>query len=153
MEDSFNVRVNKIFGSLLGSSSSGPWTLSDAEIVRREWNRDKGDSDLSPDRCEQQTPFSSSSSAPFNGFFSSKQINGNSRNPSGSKKSLEDDLEGLDDDDEEEEKERNRSEEDCEREELEIRSGIGSDCTLDFEVRVFFFFFVLICLDRVKFFE
>ncbi|XXG47122.1 hypothetical protein AAC387_Pa02g1819 [Persea americana] len=150
MEDSFNCRVDKIFGSLLGSSSSSsssssscPWTLSDAEIERKQWNRDKGDSDLSPDTYQQRTPSSSSSSSVFNGFFSSEQINNNNnRKPSGSKKPIEDDLEDLDDDDDdddddvdedEKEKERDRPEEDCDKEELEIRNGIGTDCTLDYE--------------------
>ncbi|PON50483.1 tumor suppressing sub-chromosomal transferable candidate [Trema orientale] len=50
MEDSFKVRVNKIFGSLNSSSSlsatspsslSSVWSLTDDEIERREWNRDK----------------------------------------------------------------------------------------------------------------
>ncbi|PON35513.1 tumor suppressing sub-chromosomal transferable candidate [Parasponia andersonii] len=51
MEDSFKVRVDKIFGSLNSSSSSlsatspsplsSLWSLTDDEIERREWNRDK----------------------------------------------------------------------------------------------------------------
>lgn len=161
MEDSFNCRVDKIFGSLLGSSSSSssssscPWTLSDAEIERKQWNRDKGDSDLSPDTYQQRTPSSSSSSSVFNGFFSSEQINNNSsRKPSGSKKSIEDDLEDIEDDDvdeDEKEKERDRPEEDCDKEELEIRNGIGTDCTLDYEVRVLSSFVFLFCFEEKKY--
>ena len=44
MEDSFKVRVDKVFGSLNSSSSSSLsslWCLTDDEIERRQWNRDK----------------------------------------------------------------------------------------------------------------
>lgn len=63
MEDSFRVRVDKAFGSLLASppssgtdsrgkeTSSLPmsslWCLTDDEIQRKEWNRDPGDHDFS----------------------------------------------------------------------------------------------------------
>nr|GMC55628.1 neurofilament medium polypeptide [Ipomoea batatas] len=61
MEDSFRVRVDKAFGSLLASppsssnsrgkeTSSLPlsslWCLTDDEIQRKEWNRDPGDHDF-----------------------------------------------------------------------------------------------------------
>ncbi|KAE8720076.1 SET domain protein [Hibiscus syriacus] len=47
MEDSFNARVGKVFGSLDASFNSRSlplsslWTLADDEIEKREWNRDK----------------------------------------------------------------------------------------------------------------
>ncbi|KAJ9563925.1 hypothetical protein OSB04_009085 [Centaurea solstitialis] len=60
-DDSFKDRVDKVFGSLSSSSSSTtPWSLSGAEVERREWNRDKGHH-----RDDDQTPVSSS----FNNFF------------------------------------------------------------------------------------
>ncbi|XP_024988937.1 uncharacterized protein LOC112523530 [Cynara cardunculus var. scolymus] len=61
MDHSFKDRVDKIFGSISSSSSSSsPWSLTDAQVERRVWNRDKGDK-----RDDDQTLVSSS----FNNFF------------------------------------------------------------------------------------
>lgn len=138
MEDTFNVRVGKIFGSLpVSSSSSGQqsclsslWSLTDEEIERREWNRDKG----SPEPEPEPLPFYSKS---------------NSRSKNDFSDDLEKDLLDLDDDDVEDEDEGEEEQEASgspsqpatedkpdgyNEEEWEIKSSIGRDCTLDFEV-------------------
>lgn len=139
MEDTFRVRVGKIFGSLASSSpspSSGPpsslsslWSLTDEEMERREWNRDKG----SPEPEAEPLPFYSKPKPKLKNDFSDD---------------LEDDLLDLDDDvedkeeDEEEEASASSSSQpatkpkpdDYNEEEWEIKSSIGWDCTLDFEV-------------------
>lgn len=58
-DDSFRVRVKKIFGSLTSSSSQRPsslqstlWSLTDDEVERREWRRgDTGSSDRDEIPC------------------------------------------------------------------------------------------------------
>ncbi|XP_077212124.1 midasin-like protein [Tasmannia lanceolata] len=133
MDESFKVRADKVFGSLiqtLPSQSPSPWTLSDEEVERREWNRERG---LSPDDREE-IPCASS----FDCFLS-KEGKRNPRNPRNRRNDFEGDLEDhSDDDDDEEEEERgsggsvNRSGE-GEDYEGEIRSSIGLDSTLDHE--------------------
>lgn len=54
MEESFRVRVKKIFGSL-APSASAPWSLTDDEVERRRWNLQ--DKDTS---ARDETPCSSS---------------------------------------------------------------------------------------------
>ncbi|KAM2858227.1 hypothetical protein COP2_023796 [Malus domestica] len=136
MEDTFNVRVGKIFGSLpVSSSSSGQqsclsslWSLTDEEIERREWNRDKG----SPEPEPEPLPFYSKS---------------NSRSKNDFSDDLEKDLLDLDDDVEDEDEGEEEQEasgspsqpatedkpDGYNEEEWEIKSSIGRDCTLDFE--------------------
>lgn len=53
-DDSFRVRVDKIFGSL-APSNSNTWSLSDDAVERREWRRDKDTSS-----ARDETPCSSS---------------------------------------------------------------------------------------------
>lgn len=53
-DDSFRVRVEKIFGSL-APSNSNTWSLSDDAVERREWRRDKDTSS-----ARDETPCSSS---------------------------------------------------------------------------------------------
>ncbi|KAF4397559.1 hypothetical protein G4B88_027299 [Cannabis sativa] len=128
-EDSFKLRVNKIFGSLNTSSSSASstafaattpsstlnslWCLTDEEIVRREWNRDK-------DTPEHPEPVSNS--IPNHDHTTE----------------LENDLEDLDDEEEEVEDKslsiiNSTKPDDYNDEEWEVKSGIGLDCTLDYE--------------------
>ncbi|KAM1357532.1 hypothetical protein EV1_044291 [Malus domestica] len=140
MEDTFKVRVGKIFGSLAGSlpspspsscppsSLSSLWSLTDEEMERREWNRDKG----SPEPEAEPLPFYSKSKPKSKNDFSDD---------------LEEDLLDLDDDleDKEEDEEEDASAssstqpatkpkpDDYNEEEWEIKSSIGWDCTLDFE--------------------
>ncbi|KAI3744701.1 hypothetical protein L1987_57791 [Smallanthus sonchifolius] len=45
MDHGFNDRVDKVFGSISSSSSSTPWSLTDAQLERRGWNRHKTDDD------------------------------------------------------------------------------------------------------------
>jgi len=136
MEESFKVRVDKIFGSLASSSSSSAttettpssslWSLTDDEIERREWVRDKTipESELEP-------VFGN------HGKGSEKKMS-----PVDLKDELEKDLEDLDDDDVEEEDEPRRRQsnkpDDYDEEQWNIKSGIGQDCTLDYEVWFFF---------------
>ncbi|XP_009378049.2 LOW QUALITY PROTEIN: uncharacterized protein LOC103966596 [Pyrus x bretschneideri] len=142
MEDTFNVRVGKIFGSLpvsspSPSSSSGQqsclsslWSLTDEEIERREWNRDKGSPEPEPEA--EPLPFYSKS---------------NSRSKNDFSDDLEKDLLDLDDDVEDEDEGGEEQEasgsssqpatkdkpDGYNEEEWEIKSSIGRDCTLDFE--------------------
>ncbi|XP_065853940.1 uncharacterized protein [Euphorbia lathyris] len=55
MDDSFRLRVAKIFGSLAPSSSQQPsslWSLTDGEVQKREWKRgDTGTSDRDDMPC------------------------------------------------------------------------------------------------------
>ncbi|XP_062105322.1 uncharacterized protein LOC133816974 [Humulus lupulus] len=126
-EDSFKLRVNKIFGSLNSSSTSAfsssasastpsslnsLWCLTDEEIVRKEWNRDK-------DIPEQPEP--ESNSVPKYDHPTE----------------LDKDLEDLDDEEEEVEDKslstKPAKPDDYNDEEWEVKSCIGLDCTLDFE--------------------
>ncbi|GJV74210.1 hypothetical protein Tco_1494205, partial [Tanacetum coccineum] len=44
--DGFNDRVGKVFDCLSSSSNTKAWSLSDAQIERKPWNRDKTKSDI-----------------------------------------------------------------------------------------------------------
>ncbi|XP_030523982.2 histone acetyltransferase KAT6B [Rhodamnia argentea] len=139
MEDSFKVRVDRLFGSLSSSSATAPqssaspfsslWCLTDDEVERKEWNRDKG------------SPEPEFDLGPRGGGLELGRKRRDFR------EELERDLEDLDDDlaeqeEEEEEEEEPRSRgsssqsdkpDDYNDEEWEIKSSIGRDCTLDFE--------------------
>lgn len=133
MEDTFRVRVGKVFGSLAGTPSSGPssslsslWSLTDEEIEKREWNRDKDSPEPELELELQPQPYNLNSK----GDFSNE---------------LEKDLLDLDEDVEEEEEEEDEEQQPSESankhkpddyndEEWEIKSSIGLDCTLDYEV-------------------
>lgn len=169
MEDSFRVRVDKAFGSLEASSSSDPsssfsitcnttkapssssnltslWCLTDDEIERREWNRDKGCSD---DEDDDRGPVLVSKPCPASKLDS---LLAKHQNLPSSSSTLEDLEELLDDSDEEDygneyadqengEKQQSvgsssrqlEKPEDHNHEEWDIRSSVGLDCTLDFE--------------------
>jgi hypothetical protein len=152
MEESFKVRVDKIFGSLASSSSettettppSSLWSLTDEEIERREWVRDKTipESELEP-------VFGN------HGKGSEKEIS-----PVDLRDELEKDLEDLeeddveeeeDDDDDDDEPRRRQSNkpDDYDEEQWNIKSGIGQDCTLDYEVWFFFFCSFSVCCTNV----
>lgn len=141
MEDSFRVRVDRIFGSLASSSSSSSsfspcanlnslWSLTDDEVEKREWNREK---DI-PDTEISIYP------SKLDGFFA------NQRSSVDPRKRLEDDIEDLDDDDADADDDlegetggrgtssRSVKPDDYNDEEWEIRSSIGLDCALDNEV-------------------
>ncbi|KAJ4840239.1 hypothetical protein Tsubulata_033898 [Turnera subulata] len=132
MEDSFRVRVDRAFGSLTSSSSSSSsaptatappppppsssslssmWSLTDEEIDRNPWNRDKEDPEP-----ESEPGFG----------FQADMIK---------------DLDDIDDDGEDDEQQDEEGEEprgkpkpdDYNDEEWEIKNSIGLDCTLDNE--------------------
>ncbi|KAL3378251.1 hypothetical protein AABB24_004265 [Solanum stoloniferum] len=107
MDESFRVRVDKVFGSLTETSNlSSLWCLTDDEIEKREWNRDTPSRDL--------LDFDSKPCPPhIDGFFSK------SPQTLDFPKQLHSDLEQLSDGQE--------------PDDADIRAGIGLDCTLDYE--------------------
>lgn len=122
-EESFRARVQKAFGPL--SSSQSPWSLTDDEIEKREWNRSGGGT-----RDDDVIPCSSS----FDGIsFSNKDRK--KRNPRRVRRDLEND--GLEDQNDDEDGEEGDGGDGGD--EWEIRSSIGLDRTLDNEVSSFFF--------------
>ncbi|KVH65607.1 uncharacterized protein LOC112504012 isoform X2 [Cynara cardunculus var. scolymus] len=109
MEDSFKVRVDRAFGSLESTSSSlsSLWCLTDQEIERNEWIKDKVTPYKHKDEVKNPKPYSS--------FLQ----------PSTSHQDLESDIQELDDDQQPLSSHSN--------EEWNIRSSLGMDCTLDNE--------------------
>ncbi|XP_021285821.1 uncharacterized protein LOC110417678 [Herrania umbratica] len=127
MDDSFNTRVEKIFGSLQSSQSSPLqqqrpplWSLTDDEVKRREWRRDSA--------AEREEGLCSSS---FLEFLKEERRYRSGRLP---RKELEDDLDNVDDDEDDGDSSLLRSRRiDGGGDEWEIRSFIGMDSTLDNE--------------------
>uniref|UniRef100_A0A5B7BPD6 Uncharacterized protein n=1 Tax=Davidia involucrata TaxID=16924 RepID=A0A5B7BPD6_DAVIN len=121
-DDSFRARVDKVFGSLSSLSQSSSlrplWSLTDDEVEKREWKRDRDSSNR-----DDETPCSSS----FDGLFTKdRKI----------RRELEDDLEELFDDGQlgsGSSKPSFKRGDGDEKDEWEIRSSIGLDCTLDNE--------------------
>lgn len=113
-EDSFRARVQKAFGSL--SSSQSPWSLTDDQIEKREWNRSS--SGGSTARNDDVTPCSSS----FDGISFHRK----DRKKRRVRSNLEDD--GVEEDLDDAEDGGGDGGDDW-----EIRSSIGLDCTLDNE--------------------
>lgn len=134
MKDSFQARVDKVFGSLVSSPSpsspspshspspspspslSALWSLTDQEIEKKEWNRDKHDA------------------VPDHVFFS-KPSQGQIRNtqfPDFGE--LQDDEEPDPDEFNDKKKRKKRNPRSTDNEDFDIRSSIGLDCTLDYEV-------------------
>lgn len=136
MEDSFRVRVDKAFGSLAASTAattapassnlSSLWCLTDEEIERTEWNRDKDNSE----------PETLTDSSPFNKEFF---LGNREKSDLDFRLELEKDLDDLDDDLDDEESRGSSSQsarrkpDDYNDEEWEIKNSIGLDCTLDYE--------------------
>lgn len=129
MEDSFRVRVDRVFGSLASSSNSTSsteatslsslWSLSDDEILKREWNRSRGSPEPEPE--------------PFPSLFNDR-ARAARKSSSSFRDELEKDLEDLDEDEDVEPRSRGPSKpDDYDDEEWEIKSAIGRDCTLDYE--------------------
>lgn len=110
MDDSFRVRVDKVFGSLKTTSNlSSLWCLTDDEIEKREWNRDTPSREL--------LDFDSKPCPPnIDGFFAKPP------QTLDFPKQLQSDLEQLSD-----------GQEPDDDNESAIKSGIGLDCTLDYE--------------------
>ncbi|GKU92901.1 hypothetical protein SLEP1_g6563 [Rubroshorea leprosula] len=125
MDDTFKLRVEKIFGSLRSSTSTTPleqrpslWSLTDDEVERREWRRDADTTD------RHDMPCSSS----FDEFLKEERKHRNEKNW---RKELEDDLEDVDDDGEGGDVRRKN---DVDGDDWSIKSSIGLDRTLDNEV-------------------
>lgn len=132
MEDSFRVRVDKTFGTLGTDAPSSVgvnpslWSLTDEEIERREWIRNKGE-----DVVESEPS------------IGGNQLDSDLRDLSDVEEEGED---GEQEEDEQEDeaidfrsKKRQRNnntgdEATSVEEYLDVRSNIGRDCTLDYEV-------------------
>lgn len=149
MEDSFKVRVDKVFGSLSSSQplSSSLWSLTDEEIEKRSWNRE---TDSPADDNEEDADGGSFPTDLDRLFLAGKgklRLNVENRNPNPNanamdrRTELEYDLQDLDEDDGEGTSDggqsstiQSREAVDHQEEEFEVRNSIGMDCTLDFEV-------------------
>lgn len=148
MEDSFSLRVDRVFGNLSSSpssfSSSKPfnsslWSLTDAEIEKREWCRET----RSPLDDENDVERGGAEVHPnFDGFSAKDSlIDGENFREGVYGKELENDIQELEDEDEEDVFERiggglRREDGDGEEQvddELEIKNSIGLDPTLDNE--------------------
>lgn len=143
MEDSFRVRVDRVFGSLVSSSPSttssnpssltSPWSLSDREIERKEWKRDPPDhpphSPSPPPNLHHSLPSSSSSSSSAPAALS---LPPPYRQNLYSDRDL-DDIRNNRQDEEVDNPPGKAHQDDEEEQDWDIRSSIGLDCTLDFE--------------------
>ncbi|MBA0711744.1 hypothetical protein Golax_010893 [Gossypium laxum] len=127
MDDTFKLRVEKIFGSLQSSQSSSQqqrpplWSLSDDEVERREWRRESA--------ADREDTLCSSS---FDEFLKEER-----KYRSGRRKETEDDLDN-DDDDDDDDNDGGSSQSHSRKideygDEWEIRSCLGMDSTLDNE--------------------
>jgi hypothetical protein len=129
--DGFNDRVGKVF-DCLSSKGGAAWSLSDAQIQRQTWNRDKGNKSsdiIINNKVDDETLVSSS----FDNLFKQNK----SKNKKKKNKNTFDDPDEDDDDDDDER-----------IDDLDVRSSIGLDPTLDFEVLLLFFFFFLVVLFK-----
>ncbi|KAE8730307.1 ARF GTPase-activating protein [Hibiscus syriacus] len=128
MDDTFKLRVQKVFGSLQSSHSSSQqqqqrpllWSLSDDEVERREWRRESA--------ADREDTLCSSS---FDEFLKEER-----KYRSGRRKELEDDFDNDDEDGDDDDRGLSQSRSrkiDDHGDELEIRSYIGMDSTLDNE--------------------
>ncbi|XP_072950601.1 uncharacterized protein [Typha angustifolia] len=134
-EESFEVRVKRLFGSHLFAAvpeSSFPvssWSVANGEVERREWNRQREGGDE-----RDETPCSAAFDDPRSCFSKKSRKDGDRK-----KEEFEGDLDDLDDLDEEEEEEEEEGGADGDgeggenREEREILSSVGLDPTLDRE--------------------
>lgn len=133
MEDNFRVRVDKIFGSLASSaipssSLSSLWSLTDDEIQRREWIREKGSPEPEPNS--------------YPSFLANRREKSVKNSKDDCRFELEKDIDDLDDNDVEDDEQkvasglssRSAKPNDYGDEEWEIKSSIGLDPTLDYEV-------------------
>ncbi|CAA3009391.1 Hypothetical predicted protein [Olea europaea subsp. europaea] len=119
MDDSFKVRMDKVFGSLGNTASAGHslWRLTDDEIKRQEWNRNKEEDE---DDNEESGPSDYPLEKPETDVGTH----------------LESDLQQLSDSEEEDEidgETKHRSSNTVDDEVKDVQSLIGLDCTLDYE--------------------
>ncbi|CAI9785528.1 unnamed protein product [Fraxinus pennsylvanica] len=129
MEDSFKVRIDKVFGSLGNSASSlsvspSLWCLTDDEIKKQEWNRNKEEEvEAEEDEYEESGP----SGSDYQPEKPETDVGAH----------LESDLQVLSDCEEECEidgETKHRSSNTVDDEVRDVQSLIGLDCTLDYEV-------------------
>ncbi|GMP29970.1 hypothetical protein CsSME_00004850 [Camellia sinensis var. sinensis] len=169
MEDSFRARVDKVFGSLASSSSNTSssslasssvsssclWSLTDEEIERREWKRERD----SPDDSAPK-PYPPN----LDGFFSKNPNISSSSQTQSSSTAFPEELEVVDLHDYNDNDKGKQSHgasssrhlvkpDDHDDEEWDIRSSIGLDSTLDLEVPSFISqssFPLFICMYRFR---
>ncbi|CAL9749838.1 unnamed protein product [Musa acuminata subsp. burmannicoides] len=130
MDDSFDARVKRLFGSRLfetvpdSNFPESSWSVVGGEVERQRWNRESGDGrDREGDPC---------ASAFEEGGCFAKKMKSARRDR---ERRFEDDLDEVDDDEEDEEGGGGEYdlEDDGDREEREIRASVGLDPTLDYE--------------------
>lgn len=123
MEDSFRVRLDRAFGSLPIPSSSSLWSLTHDEINPKPTTNPTHQPEPEPEPESKPYSWSGAATSSSSSRFQNK---------------LEKDLEDLDDDDDDDEDDNEprgpSKPDDYDDEQWQIRSGIGRDCTLDFEV-------------------
>ena len=153
MEDSFRVRVDRVFGSLVSSSPSNNrnsnhtppssssltslWSLSDQEIERKEWKRDSPDcpprSPSPPSNLHHPLLSSSSSFSPSTAALSLPPPHRQHLYPDRGNYDHQDHI--RNNEEQEEYNPAGKGHQDHEDGQAwDIRSSIGLDCTLDFEV-------------------
>ncbi|XP_027153757.1 uncharacterized protein LOC113753726 [Coffea eugenioides] len=152
MEDSFRVRVDRVFGSLVSSSPSNNrnsnhtppssssltslWSLSDQEIERKEWKRDSPDcpprSPSPPSNLHHPLLSSSSSFSPSTAALSLPPPHRQHLYPDRGNYDHQDHI--RNNEEQEEDNPAGKGHQDHEDgQDWDIRSSIGLDCTLDFE--------------------
>ncbi|XP_020112029.1 uncharacterized protein LOC109726683 [Ananas comosus] len=147
MEESFEVRVKRLFGSRLfetvpgNSFPASSWSVADGEVERREWNRGGGGGggdDAGGGAADRgDAPCSAAFDDPAGCF--ARRARNQRRRSRGLGADLEADLDDVNDADEDVEggggggDGDGEGEGDGDREEREIRSSVGLDPTLDNE--------------------
>ena len=135
MDDkAFSDRVKKTFGSLFASLEPSPasstkplWSLTNAQVEKKEWRRDKDTSDRDSNPC----------SSSFNEFLSQSRHNSR-KTIKKCREGLHDDLQDIDDDEDE-----GGDDEKDDIIDWDVKSSIGLDSTLDNEVILLFKFLYL----------
>ncbi|KAG9141906.1 hypothetical protein Leryth_009275 [Lithospermum erythrorhizon] len=139
MEDSFKVRVDKVFGSLSEPVTSSLWTLTDEELEKKEWARDSPTRQFDDDIVDPILTNSQSQRGIINSNETSKVIKSTDLGKElvSDLQNLDDDEDDDDDDDDEDDMEvdlsNRRKSNNEDDDEVEVRASIGRDCTLDFE--------------------
>lgn len=139
MEESFELRVKRLFGSHLSDKvpsttfSDKAWSVASGDVERHQWNRPSAVEDDEPGGVDRgDTPCSSAFYDPDGCLANMKRKKKRGDNPRYEKDQIDTDADELDDE-EEEGKDRGVDEEGDE-DVRDIRSSIGLDPTLDNEV-------------------
>ncbi|KAJ4762220.1 Protein TSSC4 [Rhynchospora pubera] len=138
MEESFELRVKRLFGSHLfdkvpsSAFSDKAWSVASGEVERHQWNRSSADEEDEPDGPSRgDTPCSSAFYDPDGCLADMKRKKKREGNPRKEKDGIEADDESGDE--EGEEKEGGRDDGAGDEDERDVRSSIGLDPTLDRE--------------------